>query len=80
MGPSVHGLKEFNDGPSHKSHLPGSRLKTLWKGVEDTQMLLEQSLEKAVRETFSKAVDIAPSKNSNRPQRSPSPSPTLKKD
>lgn len=64
MGPSVHGLKEFSGGPFHKTHFPGSRLKTQWKCVEDTRTLLELKLEETVRETVFMAVDMVPSKNS----------------
>lgn len=45
----MDGLKEFNDGPLHQSHFPGSRLKTQWKGAEDPKMLLDLDLEKVVR-------------------------------
>lgn len=45
----MDGLKEFNDGPLHQSHFPGSRLKTQWKGAEDPKMLLDLDLENVVR-------------------------------
>lgn len=50
MEPSVDDLEEFNDGPLHQSHFPGSRLKTQWKGAEDPRMLLDLNLEKVVGE------------------------------